>query len=241
MRNGADAPFFMIYLTKYFTMKKLAVGLFGIHYVENLNHWMKWKTTVDYSDRYKNNREFLYNDFESAGNCLDFYSATYFSDNINSLIKDYRFKSLSLENIDNQASSDLSTSFVKRNRIFKKTIKLILDNKSNDYDFVILTRYDMDFKLPIINLNLDYDKINLFYRAKWGDNHNLCDDNFYFMPYSKLQYFYDQISKIDESICGHEYHLYFKPDDLHYIVDGAYFSHESPIYNLKRVSLKSDN
>jgi hypothetical protein len=215
-------------------MKKLAVGLFGIHYIEGLNHWCNWITTVDYSKTYINNKQYLYDDFESGGNILDFYSATYTSSKLEDLKQDYKFRSLSIHAINNTVSNNWTESFIKRNRIFKRTVELILDSNIKDYDFVILTRYDMDFKLPVISLNMAFDKINLFYQAKWGDNQNLCDDNFYFMPYSKLQYFYDQISKIDESICGHEYHLYFKPGDLHYMVSGAYFSHESPVYQIYR-------
>jgi hypothetical protein len=216
-------------------MKKLAIGLFGIHYIGDLNHWMNWITAVDYTQTYNNNKQYLYDDFASGGNSLDFYSATYTSSKLEDLKQDYKFRSLSIHTINNTVSNDLTQSFIRRNKIFKRTVKLILDNKNKDYDFVMFTRYDMNFKLPVISLDIDFNKINLFYRAKWGDESNLCDDNFYFMPYSKLQYFYDQISMIDESICGHEYHLYFKPNDLHYMVDGAYFSHESPVYEINRI------
>jgi hypothetical protein len=220
-------------------MKKLAIGLFGIHYMEDLNHWMHWINNVDYSETYDNNKEYLYNDFEAGGNMLEFYSATYKSPKEEDIKRDYQFRALSLQKVDNSVGQ-LSSYFVRRNRIFKKTIKLILDNKTKDYDFVILTRYDMNFIIPIIDMNIDFNKINLLYKAKWGDNSNLCDDNFYFMPYSKLQYFYDVISSLDETISSHLYHLHIDPAEINYMTEGAYYSHESPVYRIHRTH-KTDN
>ena len=40
---------------------------------------------------------------------------------------------------------EISNNWVKRNKRFKETIKLILDSDI-EYDYVILTRYDVWFK-----------------------------------------------------------------------------------------------
>jgi len=215
---------------------KIAVGLFGIHYLKNLNHWMKSSTNPDYINTFENNKQFLYNDLISSGHSVDFYSATYYSDKLLNLIKDYDFKRLSLQHMDNTSSTGdlLHISFRKRNRIFKKTLKTIIDNDIKDYDLVIVTRYDVNLLQPIMNLNIDYSKINFIHKSKWGSGSDLCDDNFYLMPYSKLQYFYDCIDKIDELKASHEYLHHIPAEEINYMVDGSYYSHEYPIFNLHR-------
>jgi hypothetical protein len=213
---------------------KIAVGLFGIHYLKKLNHWMNSSTNPDYINTFENNKQFLYNDLMSNGHSIDFYSATYYSDKLLDLIKDYQFKGLSLQHMDNNLSGDLHISFRKRNRIFKKTLKTIIDSDIKDYDLVIATRYDINFMQSIMNLNINYAKINFLHKSKWDQDHNLCDDNFYLMPYSKLQYFYDCIEKIDELNASHEYHHHIPSEETNFMVDGAYYSHESKIYGLHR-------
>ena len=79
-----------------FKDKRVAVGLFGIHYISCLNHWMGWKHGVDYSQCYLNNKENIFEKFDTT-----FYSSTYFSDKIENLIFDYKFRLLKLRLIDN--------------------------------------------------------------------------------------------------------------------------------------------
>jgi hypothetical protein len=209
-----------------FIGKKIAVGLFGIHHTETLNHWMGWKVQVNYKDCYKNNREFLYDGIETH-----FYSSTYFSSHLEQLILDYNFKSLKLETINNKFEKDIKKGFVKRNKRFKETIKLILDDNS-EYDYVILTRYDIWLKQNLFELDIDYSKVNVICGAKWGDDDTIIDDNFYFLPYSKLQEFYNSIDLIDEEICAHEYNKYIS--DIHRMIDDNFYSHDIPAYTLHR-------
>jgi len=209
-----------------FIGKKIAVGLFGIHYTENLNHWMGWKVEVNYKDCYKNNKEFLYDGIEAY-----FYSSTYFSSHLEQLILDYNFKSLKLETINNKFEKDTKKGFVKRNKRFKETIKLILDDNA-EYDYVILTRYDIWLKQNLSEFDIDYSKVNVICGAKWGDDDTIIDDNFYFLPYSKLQEFYNAIDLIDEEICAHEYNKYIS--DIHRMIDDNFYSHDIPAYTLHR-------
>jgi len=94
-------------------------------------------------------------------------------------------------------------------------------------------RYDLEFKTsPITNLN--FDKINLLCRTKWGTNEDLVDDNFYFMPFSKLQFFYETVKSIPLNVSSHEYEHYFPNDEFSYAVEGKFYSHEIPIYSIRR-------
>jgi len=208
---------------------KVAVGLFGIHYIQKLNHWMGWVHGVDYRIPYSNNQEKLYNNFN-----VEYYSSTYHSSIINELIYDFNFSALKLKEVDNTKYDDLKFSFIKRNRVFKETIELIL-NSNTLYDFVIITRYDCLFKQNFNYLNIDFNKINFLCKSKWGDVTDLADDNFYIIPYNLLNEFYKTIISIDEDASSHEYSKYF--NDINYMVDGEYYSHEIKYYQINRIPL----
>lgn len=205
----------------------VAVGLFGIHYLENLNHWMGWKTNVDYRKTIINNKEKIYDTL----NCT-FYSSTYFSPLIGSLINDYKPKLLKLREVNNIESKDIRTSFTNRNSVFIDTLRLIVEDKTNDCDFVLLTRYDLEFTSNPLNANVNYNKINFVCMTKWGDNDTLCDDNFYFMSKDIAKSFYRIISRLPVDNSSHEYHKYIKQKN--FLLHGKYYSHEIPIYSIKR-------
>ena len=206
-------------------MLNTAIGLFGIHYVKNLNHWMGWNHMVDYSQCINNNKNTVFNHYNSS-----FYSSTYFSEKINELIEDYKFKCLKLKHIDNGRGNNVRS----KNISVRETIKLILEDNIK-YDVVILMRYDTIFHQNIIDLNIDYNKINMLCQNKCGEIHDLCDDSFYLMPFNKLQEFYDTINKIDINKSSHEYNRYLT--DINYMVEGQYYSHEYPMYHILRVPL----
>lgn len=189
---------------------KLAVGLFGIHYEDHLKHWMKWDIKVDYKKSVENFKECIFLDHD-----VNIYSSTYFSEKVNELIKDYSFRSLRLAEIDNNYENDLGFNMQKRNRRFKETIKLILDDNII-YDYVLLTRYDIFFKQKIWDLDINYNEINVMYEGVWGNK--IIDDNFYFMPYDKLQFFYDKVDSINEKEGSHYYYKHI--DNINLIVKG---------------------
>jgi hypothetical protein len=206
-------------------MLNTAIGLFGIHYVANLNHWMGWNHTVDYSHCLENNQRTVFNHYNSS-----FYSSTYFSEKVNNLIEDFNFKHLKLKHIVNKKEAN----YRSKNTSVKETVKLILEDNIN-YDVVILMRYDMIFHQDITDLNIDYKKINMLCQNKCGYVHDFCDDSFYLMPFNKLQYFYDTIDKIDVNRSSHEYNRYI--EDINYMVEGQYYSHEYPMCHISRIPL----
>ena len=205
---------------------KVAVGLFGIHYEPNLKHWMHWDINVDYTEGYDLNNKILYNTFDA-----DFYSSTYFSTKTNQLITDFKFKSIRLQHIDNKVENDIGNNWKKRNKRFKETIELILDSNIV-YDYVILTRYDIEFIVNPFECNIDDDKINVACKMNSDSIPYLIDDNFYLFSFSKLNYFYDEIEKIDETIWAHNYHQYI--DNFNFLVDGLYNVNNIPIYKFLR-------
>ena len=93
----------------------------------------------------------------------------------------------------------------------------------------------MIFHQNIIDLNINYDKINMLCQNKCGGRHDLCDDNFYLMSFNKLKEFYNIIDNIDISVSSHEYNKYIK--DINYMVEGQYYSHEYPMCHIARIPL----
>lgn len=212
-----------------FKNKNIAVGLFGIHYQENLNHWMGWNSNPDYRKNFLNNQKILYNNFKPT-----FFSSTYFSPILEELINDFSFNALKLNRINNDKKNTLEENFQIRNKIFLETLELI-KKSSLFFDYVLITRYDLFFKEnPMPENKINKNKINLLCRTKWGDNKNLVDDNFYFMPYEKFNYFYEIINKIDINTTAHNYHTFFSENDINYISDGKFYNHEIPFYYIKR-------
>jgi hypothetical protein len=205
---------------------KVAVGLFGIHYLNELNHWMNWKIKVDYTEGYEINKKILYDTVD-----VDFYSSTYFSEKTNQLLNDYKFKSIKLQHVDNKVEAVLGDNWKKRNKRFKETIQLIFDSNI-DYDYVILTRYDIEFFTNPFTLNLDNDKINVTCKLYSGMMPYMIDDNFYLLSYSKLNYFYNELCKIDETIWAHSYSEYI--NDFNFLIDGMYYTHSMPMYKFLR-------
>jgi hypothetical protein len=207
---------------------KLAVGLFGIHYIDELNHWMGWKNGVDYRRTYISQHSLIYSKFQTK-----FYSATYHSDiDKGILLSDYNFSTIVFTEIDNSTSNSL----VKRNNIFKNTVKLILD-KDEDSDLVLLTRYDLKFKGGFELFNIDYNKINFLCGNMNGNDSDLVDDNFYIIPKSLLKYFYETINEASENLSSHLYHKLF--EDYNFLINGWYYSHENPFYEIRRINLKN--
>ena len=206
---------------------KVAVGLFGIHYVDNLNHWKGWRHGVDYRKTFNNQFTQIYSNHD-----VKYYSTTYYSDIQDELLNDYNFTNITFNEIDNSIETNPR---IKRNRVFKNTIKLILEDTS-DWDLAILTRYDLHFKKNFYSLDINFDKVNFLcgatrvgeYEKNNGIDTDLIDDNFYCIPRHLLQSFYDIIETIPETITAHKYHKWF--DDYHFMISGHWYSRNLPVY-----------
>lgn len=215
-------------MVSFFKDKKVAVGLFGIYHQENLNHWMGWITQVNYKSTLENNKTFVYNKLNNP----TFFSSTYFSSVLVDLIRDFNFNSIKLTQVINKKQDNLDEAFFIRNTRFLETIELIL-NSGETFDYVLLTRYDLWYTTSPID-SLDTNKINIVCETKWGTDESLIDDNFYFLPGSKLKYFYDTLKASNIRISSHRYNKLFKKWEFHYLLEGKFYSHEIPLYQVKR-------
>lgn len=195
---------------------KIAVGLFGLHYAESIQHWKHYFQSVNYRLTYQNQKQYLYTAFRDSS--CDFYSATYFSPILSTLIKDFNFSGLRLL----QPNYNLALNgplFARRNLVFRQTLQLILDQPV-EYDYVLITRYDLKFHLKLNTLNFDLNKLNILGQAEWTPGVITCDDNFYFLPFSKLKEFNQLVRSIPINLSAHGWNKHFT--DVHYILPDFY-------------------
>lgn len=181
---------------------KIAVGLFGIHYIENLNFWMGGDAKTDYKDSLQNKVFYQNYKISNLENDITYFGSTYFSNKLIELIEDYNFKKLKLSKINN----NYLYHQIERNKRFNETIELILSDDTI-YDFVILTRFDVLLKEKIYEFNLNLEKVNVLYDGEW-EGYSMIDDNFYILSYDILNNFYKNLKTINENNSSHYYHHY---------------------------------
>ena len=203
---------------------KIAAALFGMHYNQDYDHWCFGKTKLDYRRVIKNNQQVLWSNNEFTS--VDFYGSTYDSPVIDQLKQDYNFKEVLIHNFDNGPGS-----VVCRNRRFIEVLNLVKKNYQ-DYDYTVVTRFDLYFIDNPFAKNVVADRVNVLYRAKWGDDDSICDDCFYYIPRLKFLEFVECIANLSIDTHSHTYNQHY--GDFHYMVDGCYYSHQSPIYHINR-------
>lgn len=198
----------------------IAVGLFGIHYNNNYKHWMGWDCNVDYRKSIENYKENLFiND-----NNYSFYTSTYNSDIIDELKTQYNF--IKIKNIDFIHSGNNS---FERNSRFIETLELIKEC-DREYDFIMITRFDLLFKSKPVLKEISNDKINILHGSKWGNDDSIIDDNWYFFRYDLIS---EIINILKENIDLHS-HYYNKILDVNLLDNKHYYSHENPDYIILR-------
>jgi hypothetical protein len=99
-------------------------------------------------------------------NCWDekpnIYLTTYSSDEDNDLINFYN--PIKYQFLEFDKSSQRKTN-----------IKNLEQLKDEDVDFIISTRFDIDFHKKISNFNIDYNKINFLFRESPPNTNQVCD------------------------------------------------------------------
>ena len=156
--------------------KKVAMLFFGIS--DTTNSCIPSNITLHYEESFDNYKKYLFSYFLDLGYDIDTYISSYDSTKKEKIISDYKpVKYIFLKN-------NLESSLIGRNTHFRNVIKLCLDS-SNNYDMVVITRCDLlfqnNFKIYKFNFNL----LNIPASAN-----NLLCDNFYILPFNKLELFY---------------------------------------------------
>jgi hypothetical protein len=207
--------------------KKIAVGLFGISCRSDYNHWMGWKTNPDW--RKTNYRDSLYKILVDNGNSVDHFFSTYHHDSEKQLLLDLQPKAYKFNEF-------MDGSWVpQRHSRFKEVLNLF----DSTYDYYIITRFDLSFKLEgLSNCNIEDQVINVTSKHGYGDDIELSCDYFYMFDASMLDTFRTFIANLPPDkgdLCYyHKLHRYDNAPKFSYMIDGSYYSHNCPVWTLVR-------
>jgi hypothetical protein len=207
--------------------QNIAVGLFGISYKKDYNHWMGWKTNPDW--RKTNYRNTLHKILKDNNNNIDHFLSTYHHEDEEELLSDFKPKSYILNNFD-------SGSWVyNRHCRFKETLNLFDAN----YDYYIMTRFDLSFIIEELSrCQVESESINVTSKHGIGADTEVLCDSFYIFDNSMLESFRIFINNLppDNQDIGyyHKLHRYPNSPKFSYMIDGSYYSHNCPVWKFVR-------
>ena len=208
--------------------KKIAVGLFGMSYKENYNHWMGWKTNIDW--KVSNYKETVFRLLAESNNKIDHFFSTYDSERNDELLSDfnpikYKFTPLGANNPTSKKPA------VPRNRRFRETIDLI----PSHYDYYLITRFDLGFSEEyLLQAEIDDNSINVSSIWCAGNECNDVCDNFYIISNNYFTTFKDFVHSIPEATCYHTIHRMDNSPKFSFMIEGEYYSHTCPMYQSLR-------
>jgi hypothetical protein len=217
--------------------KKIALCLFGISYEEKYIHWhhmdvykIDWRKSVD------NYREVIINYFERLGYEVDIYISTYNHAYLPELLSDYNCINFNVEpRIIYCPEQKQRTKFTKsgRNTNFVRVLELLNSNLNIiNYEFAIITRFDLIFKMKFSQLNIDYNGFNVSMKCQKDP---MIDDNLYVVGMKHFKKFYN-ICLENHDICFHTLkHTFDKAfGKINFMVQGNFWVSSSPIYQIYR-------
>jgi len=199
---------------------KIAINLRGVSKGKSGLFTRDWKLS-------KNSiKEKIINCWE--GHEIKLYITTYMNDEIESLLNFYEpYKYQIIEN-----KGQIST--------FVKSFDII----DSDEDFIITTRFDINFVDKISNFKINYNKINFLFKE--GTDIELGNpfvtDNIFLFPSKYKEIFLSSILESTNENSSHMHDIYIKlmtkinENNFHFIIEDnpLNFSHENLIYELVR-------
>lgn len=192
---------------------------------------------------YKGNRNRNFNDTKESIkkniiNCWNIkpkiYITTYHSDEDDNLINFFKPEKYQFLN----SNSDQRSAYIKS----------LEQLKNEDIDFIISTRFDIDFFDKISNLNIDFNKFNFLFKDEKWEKYNYVSDTFFCFPKKYLEPFINSLNIISNthtskrrrnpSFNQHMHNIYdyidISKDNIHFIINGYHSSLLNNIYKLKR-------
>lgn len=169
---------------------KLAVLLFGISKQNHYKHWHpiidNRDFIIDYNYSYDNYKKYIFEYFENKGYEIDIYFCSNKLDENDSIDIIKKYNPVKHSFIDNETNIHIS-----RNKKLDKVIDLCLET-NNNYDLILITRFDLIFRKNFNESNIILNKFNLV--SILDDPNGICD-NFYLFPYKYLESFSKVVKK----------------------------------------------
>jgi hypothetical protein len=191
----------------------IAICLTGMHYNNDLNR------NVDYRLSLENYKSYMISPLTDLGHNVDILLLTYNTPVINNLRKDYNTidnEELILDNsIKYQGDSWERTIFFYTN--VNDIIKKQENNKKNNYNIIIVTRFDHYFpNKKITEFPINWTKINMPYKHGPPTNKN-CACEIVIIPRQYLDsYHYSALILYQNKRITHELNHHINDEHIHY-------------------------
>ncbi len=190
---------------------------------------MGWSINVDYKKTIFSFKKHIEEHLKLISNHeVDYFISTYKSEKQKQIIDDYK-PIKSLFNVFTNGSKVDEYSKLKKDRMMESLLLA-----GDDYDFYFITRFDLMFKMPLSDLSVDYEKINLNCRMKPFYGENDVDDNLFFFPKSQLEHFKSAVQAHDSSRFMHDILTYMDETQVNFFLPEKVFSHEMSLYQINR-------
>lgn len=212
-------------------MKKIALLFFGFSYTDNnsdIDHYYN----IDFRDSVNNYNKYILNHYKQLNYEIDIFFSTYDHKYRNLLIDTYKPKDHHFED------KYIINSRISRNTHFLKAMDLCYNyslNNDIDYDYVIITRFDLLFQISFDKVLIDYNKMNI---VSILEKRSLICDNLYIFPFDKINEFIITIRE-NINVQSHNYENIIIP----IFGEINFFSNQDPIlvenlsfYKINRIS-----
>ena len=208
---------------------KIALLIRGIVSLENYIHHTGKVYNLNYKNNLQNIKEKIIEPL--AIHQVDLYISTQTSKNNENVLNDFKpFKHIFLPKDTNQNQNLLAG------------LEIIEEN----YDFVIITRFDIHLKQEITKLDFDCKKFNILWNEQTKDHR--ISDCLHFFNYEFIHYFKKALIDCPHKKCIHHikpYLLkYMQNEDIRILYDSYYDSNsdkmDNPVYKIQRGDVIAD-
>jgi len=166
---------------------------------------------------YENHKKYLYDCFKNVD--IYFHTYTCNDEDDEKLVKLLNPKKYV---IDKKPNTKIMYSIVKTTGII-----------DSDYDIIINIRFDLLFKKPMNEFNIDYNKFNFIFKENDWDNSKKVSDLLFIFPQKYTTYFIDSLLKsMKKWSSGHWIYPYLEGrTDIHFILDEILSSNTDNVDN----------
>ncbi len=226
----------LYYYYKALNIMRIALLLRGMAYCQSYRHPNRKSMHIDYRKSIMNYKDYIFKDNE-----VDVFYHTYYSDelDVNELQMHYKPKSYSLTALNENPSNPNLHKYQSCTFSLMSVIDLFnlyCTTHHTNYDYIVITRFDLLFKIRLNNLPLEKNK---FMISCMTENSKLMDDNFFIASDRiKLNNYLDVLIRRDNNKMLHfdyEELVRVLPKSIKILVGGNHvISNGTPLYNIVR-------
>ena len=187
---------------------------------------------TDFTESCDNINEMILEPLRKNGHTVDIFCCTYTSHKLEHLINYYKpIKTIIVNETDLEAINSWN-----RQKIFSlegiRLVKAYESTNNIQYDYCINLRFDILFKTPITEQNIDLKKFNIMFKHTSGN----CDDNYWIFGRDYFTLFEESLMKLlqNQTTLTHELNQHLGDEHIHYMYETD--SNEYRYYSFTRTT-----